>query len=139
MITKLVAERDAAKNIIALLEEEKIALMQGSIERLEEVIAKKTEKIEQLRGLTSQRETVLISQALTPDRNGMETWIKANPSAKDIWEELLQSAQIVSQLSQINEALIRNRLLYTQQALAVLTGASNANPLYGPDGQTVRA
>jgi flagellar biosynthesis/type III secretory pathway chaperone len=51
-------------------------------------------------------------------------------------KRLLELAKAAQQLNQSNGAMIQQRLVNNQKALAVLQATANHASLYGPDGQT---
>lgn len=131
-------ERDAVKAFVAILQREQEALVEGEIERLEALGSCKAQTARQLADLAERRNRCLVSQGLTPDREGMEAWLANGSGAKAAaaWRDLLRQMQAARQLNRTNGEMIAARLRHNQQALAALQDAAGAASLYGPQGQT---
>jgi flagella synthesis protein FlgN len=127
--------------LVAVLQQEQQALVEGDVDRLETLASSKAELLRQLAGLADKHNRYLARQGLRPDRGGMKTWLAKSADAKvaAAWSESLQLAEAVRQLNQTNGAMITARLNHNQEALAALLGAASAASLYGRDGQTLRS
>lgn len=134
---RLGIERDTVKAFLKILQQEQDALTKGEINLLLPLAEKKSGLVTELAKFAGQRNQFLASQGYTPDRKGMEGWLKDNhgSSMAGVWRELLETAGAAQQLNQTNGILINTRLAHNQQALSVLMSAANAAALYGPDGQ----
>jgi flagella synthesis protein FlgN len=115
-------------------------LLDGDIDRLAALAQVKSDKLIALGQLAQQRNSHLLSQSLPADPSGMALWLEASaaaaPTAREAWKRLLELAKAAQQLNQSNGAMIQQRLVNNQKALAVLQATANHASLYGPDGQT---
>jgi len=138
-VAGLEAERAAFQEFVELLKSEENALLQGDIDRLAALAQLKSDRLVELSQLAHQRNSHLLSQSLTADPSGMALWLQANatvaPTAREAWKRLLELAKTAQQLNQSNGAMIQQRLVNNQKALAVLQATANHASLYGPDGQ----
>lgn len=139
-VASLEAERAAFQEFVELLKSEENALLQGDIDRLAALAQLKSDRLVELGQLAHQRNFHLLSQSLPADPSGMALWLQTNaavaPTARAAWERLLELAKTAQQLNQSNGAMIQQRLVNNQKALAVLQATANHASLYGPDGQT---
>lgn len=136
----LVAERDGTAEFVNLLVNEQAVLRDGASDLLDILSRNKAEMAQRLRELAKARERFLVSQGLSPDAAGMQSWITSHP--KDIraaaaWSGMQSLARQARALNQVNGALIEIQLRNHQQKLAALGKASGTHMLYGPQGQTL--
>ncbi len=96
----------------------------------------KTQQVNLLNQLATDRLRSVMALGFTADRLGMEKRMAgADAEAQRAWQAMLDVAAEAHQLNKTNGALIQQRLQHTQQTLAALTAAFNQSNLYGPDGQ----
>lgn len=137
--SNLQLECKATEAFLNILKKEQEALIGGDLERLEALPRDKAEIVMRLAELAKRRDQSLLSQGLSPDRNGMEAFLAGNhatKTAKAEWHELLRLAEAAQQLNQTNGEIIAMRLRQNQQALSTLQSAAGTAPLYGPTGKT---
>lgn len=133
----LADELAAIAKFIALLQQEQQALIAGAQEGYESLATAKLGIADRLNALSAARDQALRQAGLPLGRPGMDTWIAAQPaSVRSAWQSLLTTATEARRLNELNGKIIAERLSNNQQALAILTTATNRASLYGPDGQT---
>ena len=113
----LVAERDAVRAFVTLLEREEDALVRGDLDRL---------------------------AALTPDKASYCTLLEqfearrigAGEAAADdpVWLEILELARRARDLNRTNGIMLQQRSRLAESALRVLLGSARESATYGPDG-----
>lgn len=131
---EIVTERNTLLAFLEVLQSEQDALVHGDAERVGALASEKADLVARLGQLGEECRHRLVSQALTADRDGMESFLRRNPGAAAAWREVLSLAEKAQQLNQTNGLMINTRLGHTRQALAVLHSAADASGLYGPDG-----
>ena len=137
--TNVQAERDVVTVFVKILQQEQDTLVRGEVDPLTDLANQKISLVKQLSDYAEARNQFLRSQGLSPDRNGMEKWLKqhsSNAKIQSMWKDLMKFGQAVQQLNQTNGVLISSRLRHNQKALSLLQSAIQAIDLYGPDGQT---
>lgn len=119
--------------LIAFLEQEKTALVNGEVMKLEPLADEKTRALEALSEKGAERQLLLKRLGLTGVTE-VRSWIADKPAACDAWiclEDTLQKALV---LNQFNGQVINNGLQNAEQALNVLKTAAGASLGYGRDG-----
>lgn len=141
-IDNLKAELEAFKGFCDILRTEQESLLQGHIDNLLALAKLKSDKVQQLTQLASERNRYLELKSLPPDQRGIEVLSQSPFIGEDIaktWHQLIDFAKIAQQLNLSNGIMIETKLQHNQQALAVLQAAANQASLYGPDGKTQAA
>jgi flagella synthesis protein FlgN len=139
LLRSIETEADAVFRFIDLLKQEQSTLTNGDVDSLTKVIEQKNAIAAELGLLAKQRNILLASRGLAPDRAGMEDWCARHPTNSPIrttWSKILSSASEARELNRVNGELIQIRMQNNTQALEALLGASRSFSLYGPDGQT---
>jgi flagella synthesis protein FlgN len=139
LLRTVAAEADAASKFIELLKLEQKALTIGDIDSLSALIPNKGAIASTLASLAVQRNTLLATHKLAPDRGGIEAWLKQHPAEQRMrtaWSQVLTLAEEAHELNRVNGDLIQMRMQHNAQMLEALLGASKALNLYGPDGKT---
>lgn len=130
-------ELAAVAEFTALLQQEQQALVTGVVEGFESLATAKLGIADRLNALSNAREQSLRRAGLPEGRQGMDAWLATQQaSARSDWQSLLNTAAEARRLNELNGKLIAERLSNNQQALSILTAATNRAALYGPDGQT---
>lgn len=133
-LSQLTAEQTMLREFVQLLQSEQATLVGIDTDQLLVFSDQKSGLIARLAAQAKQRREL---QAMLGFGGDVEHWLKSNlPTALDGWHLLQQLAREAQELNRINGELIQVRLRHTQQALTVLTAASNSASLYGADGQT---
>ncbi len=128
-------ERDLTRDFVNVLERERQALRQADVSLLLPLAKDKAQQTQQLAQLADARNHWFAKLGYARDRAGMEQGLKTCPAAANAWRELLQLAEVASELNKVNGILIGQRLRYNQQALSALQAATHVGGLYGSDGQ----
>jgi len=125
----------AARALYELLEVEQQALRGGETDGLPGIVAEKAARVEQLNRLAAERDRVLASRGLSPDRAGMQTALATDPAGREWWNRLLHLASRARERNALNGALIGARLAFANRALAFLNQVATREPgLYTPEG-----
>ena len=142
-LQQLIAQENAAlQAFIEVLKGEQRALSGNDNAELAELPSyaeQKSQQALQLNSLAAQRNALLASESLAPDRSGVERWIEAHPAetnTRDTWSSTLALAAEARELNRLNGELIKIRLQYNSKALEALQGGRHTLDLYGPDGQS---
>lgn len=121
-----------------LLKQEQGALIRGEVDQLLQLSADKSELIEKLSGLSTQRIHLITAAGYENNASGIASYldaIRALTATRDKWSNLLDLAREVDQINRSNGILIDTRLRHNQQTLSVLQSAANPGAsLYGPNG-----
>ncbi|MFY9329906.1 MAG: flagellar protein FlgN [Georgfuchsia sp.] len=133
------AERDALKQCVDLLGHERQLLMDGEVDALADLGARKSMLLESAAKFSSIRERYLSDNGFPGDHDGMEALLHTNPSLHTIWNETLEWARQASILNSVNGALIDMRITHNRSALSVMHQAANSHATYGQDGHMQHA
>lgn len=140
LTTKLVAESAAWQALLAALEQEEQALIDGEADRLPKLIAAKLTHLQTLNQLAGARHKELLASGLSSDPAGMDAWLarQGKPELHAQWEKLQMLDQQAQALNQRIGVLIDMRLNATRQALNVLVqAATSKGGLYDQAGCSV--
>ncbi len=133
------AELNGFGDFQQLLQQEQGVLIKGDVDQLLQLAARKSELIEKLAELSTQRIRLITAASCENSASGIATFldtINAPPATRDMWSKLLELAREVDQINRSNGILIDTRLRHNQQTLSVLQSAANPSAsLYGPNGQ----
>lgn len=133
------SERIGVQALVDALAAERQLLASGEIDRIEETAARKRELLLHIAHLGEQRNRLLQSAGVSPDRSGLQGLLDAHPhcaEARVEWEMLVEGTVKAHRLNQENGALIEAGMRANQQALSVLISAGSASA-YGPGGRTL--
>jgi flagellar biosynthesis/type III secretory pathway chaperone len=115
---------------------EQQALIDGNVDDLAEITEQKNASAEQLNTLADHRMARIKALGFTPDKDGMQKWIRdTGGAASKAWKALLTVAAEVQHINEVNGKLIYTRLQVTERTLSVLLAAVNQANLYGPSGR----
>lgn len=128
------AERAALKQCVDMLGRERQLLMDGDVDTLADLSARKSLLLESTAGFSSQRERYLSENGFPADREGMDALLRASPDLHAIWDETLEWARQAGNLNSMNGALIEARITHNRLALSVMHQAANCHTTYGQDG-----
>ena len=137
IVPGLLAERNALRNFVSLLESEKQVLMGKDVEPLQLLAEGKIRAVDEIRALIRARRGILPVPASENESGPTESWLKSHAAeGLPLWRDIRQLATQAQQLNQANGEMIQIRLRNNQQALGALHNAVNsAQTLYGPNGQ----
>lgn len=129
-------ELNLVRSFITLLQKEQDDLIQGITGRTDSVTLDKSNLVQELAQFGDQRNRYLLSQGLTPDNKGMNTWLEehADQHTATTWFDLIHVARIAHRLNLANGKIIESRLQYCRRACNTLQEAAGATTLYGPEG-----
>jgi flagellar biosynthesis/type III secretory pathway chaperone len=115
---------------------EQQALIDGDVDQLAKITEQKNASAEQLNTLADHRMLRIKALGFTPDKDGMQKWIREAGSAPNkLWKSLLTVAAEIQHINEVNGKLIYTRLQVTERTLSVLLAAVNQANLYGPSGR----
>ncbi|MBZ0106826.1 MAG: flagellar protein FlgN [Sulfuricella denitrificans] len=133
------AEYSGFQEFHHLLKQEQGALIKGDVDLLLQLSASKSDLIEKLTGLSTQRIRLITAAGYENNASGISAYLdaaKVQTATRDRWNKLLDLAREVDQINRSNGILIDTRLRHNQQTLSVLQSAANPSAsLYGPNGQ----
>lgn len=132
------SERVSVQALVEVLVAERQLLTTGNLDGLPELAGRKRELLLHIAHLGERRNRLLERCGATPDRQGMDKLLAANPGAQEPrreWEELLTIAEQAHRLNHANGVFIEAGTRANQQALSVLLSAAHAGT-YGPGGRT---
>lgn len=137
IIPGLLAERDALRKFISLLESEQQILLGQNIEPLQPLADSKIQAVHEISALIRMRRSSLPSPASENESSSTESWLKSHATdGLPVWRDIRQLAGQAQQLNQANGEMIQIKLRSNQQALTALYNAANsAQTLYDPSGQ----
>ncbi len=134
-----VTEEHAALEAFAslLMYEEKALAAVSPLETLPGIVEKKNELTEKLSSLEKARDGHLRQMGLPAGWKGMELAISDDTRLSKQWKLLQEVVQRARRANATNGLMIRIRMNYNQNALAILRGATSraAASVYGPDGR----
>ncbi len=119
-----------------LVYEEKALAAVSPLETLPDIIEKKTELTDKLASLERLRDEQLRDMGLPGGWKGMELAVSDDARLAQQWKLLQSVVERARRANATNGLMIRVRMNYNQNALAILRGGmrQNAN-VYGPDGR----
>jgi flagella synthesis protein FlgN len=126
-------EVSLVSRLIAFLEQEKTALINGEVLKLEPLADEKSRALEALSGKGAERQALLARLGLTGVTE-VRAWAADKPDACDAWVTLEDTLQKALVLNQFNGQVINNGLQNAEQALNVLKTAAASTLSYGRDG-----
>jgi flagellar biosynthesis protein FlgN len=125
-----------AHRLHSVLKDENAALTTGDDAVLLELTGLKTELLQQLEALEHER-LHLVGELRTGSKHAPFAMVRAltpYPAALTAWDDAVETLKACRALNEANGTTVELRLRQVRQALALLTGASPAAGLYGPQG-----
>jgi flagella synthesis protein FlgN len=135
LLDALAQERCAAEALVALLREEQCALVAGEADRVAEGLPEKAAQLARLAGLGERRTALLRALGIAADPAAVERGFAAREDLLQHWRGLLAASREAWRQNTINGALISERLLANQNALAAISPPGRS--LYGRHGRSV--
>ncbi|MET0232725.1 MAG: flagellar protein FlgN [Rhodanobacteraceae bacterium] len=126
----------AAHRLHAVLKDENQVLASGDDTALLALTGAKTELLQQIEALEGER-MHLVGELRTGPRHAPFAMVRAltpYPAALTAWDDAVATLKACRALNEANGTTVELRLRQVRQALALLTGASPAAGLYGPQG-----
>lgn len=120
-----------------LMYEEKALAAVSPLETLPGIVEQKTELTDKLASLEKTRDAQLQQMGLPAGWKGMELAIADDTRLAKQWQLLQGVVQRARRANATNGLMIRIRMNYNQNALAILRGATSRHSasVYGPDGR----
>lgn len=133
--THLDAQITRLNQLQELLEQEQSMLSAGTIDgaELEQVAHAKSALHQEIESAEQQRIKAQQKLGFAADSKGAQQAAQ-QAGCLEIWERLLQAAERVAKMNQLNGELIQHRLHHNQHMLNILRDASGGGQLYGSDG-----
>lgn len=119
--------RLACTELEQALHDERDALDRADADALDTAGARKAAHLQRLEVLDAERRHL----AAHPDADA-----QASP---DGWGDLVAHLDVCRRLNTVNGRIVESRLTHVREAIALITGAERAVPLYGPGGERVQA
>lgn len=136
ILTALIAERDALRGFVSLLEQEQNALVENDTDKLLQLAEQKSASASALTELVETRHHLLQQTLPKLNAAAIQIWMQtSNKAAWPVWQNIRIFAERARQLNQSSGELIHLKLRHNQQALTVLDNASQKSNVYGSDGQ----
>lgn len=135
---RLAEELAALEEFHTLLREEREVLQAVAVDRLPNLVSRKSALTARLAALLAAREHALEAAGHAPGRDGMDDWINKRAGGTESasrWRRLLELAVAARQEHETNGRLIMTHLQFNKQALSTLLAAAGSPLTYGPDGQ----
>lgn len=129
--------------LIDLMKQEQQFLVAANTDGLDTLTPLKTELVEQMGTLATQRHKILQADGFAPSESGMQGWVArtADATISASWTRVLERMREAKELNRINGMLINKQMMHNQILLqAMRTPADAADTgFYGPSGQTTTA
>ncbi len=127
----IVRQQLNAEQLLALLEQERQALLEATPERLMELIAAKEEQARVMTETQNQLLTLARSHDYSGPQRGLNQFIQDSDASGRLvpeWEALLQSAEQCRKLNESNGATVNLKKRFTESGLAILHGQIDPQP-----------
>jgi flagella synthesis protein FlgN len=137
--TCLREELGAMASLANVLIKEQAALIDGNVEKLNEITSEKSQLLAALSQLEKERNFCLIHLGYSPDVKGMQDYLyQVETDAADLqsWDELMQISKIAKENNRTNGLLINRQITRNHGALNILQQNTSAGNMYGPTGQS---
>lgn len=134
------AELDAATSLLAILENERQALITSDFATINELNTQKQPFIIELEGLGRNREALLKMAGFPGGKQGMDAFIENQDASTQsgmlqILEKLKQTAKVCRSNNQINGGIVNVNRQFLVRALNILRGREAEASAYGPGGE----
>ncbi len=134
----LQAEIKQVQVLLELLTEEYELLQNTSPEPLERLIKIKQQQIEKLETTVIQQNLFLQQQEISPDRAGIESFIKNSPldsPIRELWKEFEQLLEASRKQNEINGSMLVQSRQQVTNTLNLLRGVTQEQRTYGRSGE----
>ena len=139
MLSQLLAQEERAlERFLAVLEEERRALLAGEAEAIAAAVEEKNRVAETLQNCSRQKLLLAAKSTGKTDEEAalvLQEWMQ-EPSLAPAWERIRALAERCRRANLENGTFIRERLAVNQQALDVLLGAQERLTTYDALGTT---
>ncbi len=138
-LTTLNDEYALISSLVELMKQEQRFLINIDIDGLAQLTPVKSQQIQDMAALSTQRHRALGKLGIAADESGMEAWLAtADADAQALWQQVLTHTAEAKELNRVNGMLIAKQMAHTQtimQAMRTPTAAVD-DSVYGPNGQT---
>ena len=130
-------ERQLAARLLDVLASELGILTSGEIDRMEDLLERKSSLIQQLSQASHKRHLTLAEIGYSADEAGMHQWLQHQHSDNLTirWSEFQDLLTRGKEANRVNGLLINKHFNRNKQVLDVLQGVRQTGQFYGPDGQ----
>lgn len=139
LLSQLLAQEERAlERFLAVLEEERRALLAGEAEAISAAVEEKNRIAETLQNCARQKLLLAAKSTGKTDEEAahvLQEWMQ-EPSLAPVWERIRTLAERCQRANLENGTFIRERLALNQQALDVLLGAQERLTTYDALGTT---
>lgn len=139
LLSQLLAQEERAlERFLAVLEEERRALLAGEVEAITSSVERKNEITESLQNCGRQKLLLAAKSTGKTEQEAaavLQQWMQ-EPSIAPVWERIRTLAERCRRANLENGTFIRERLAVNQQALDVLLGAQERLTTYDALGTT---
>lgn len=140
MLSIMLAELDAATSLLALLEQERQALIKSDFVTINEMNTQKQPFIVELERLGRNRDALLKMAGFPAGKQGMDAFVDNQDAATqsrltDTLNHLKQAAKVCRSNNQINGGIVNVNRQFLVRALNILRGREAEASAYGPGGE----
>ena len=130
-------ERQLAARLLDELASELGILTSGEIDRMEDLLERKSGLIQHLSQASHKRYQALAEIGFSADETGMQQWLQQQHSENLTirWNEFQDLLTRGKEANRVNGLLINKHFNRNKQVLDVLHGTRQTGQFYGPDGQ----
>jgi len=126
--------------LIDLMKQEQQFLVAANTDGLATLTPLKTQLIDHMAALATQRHQSLAQEGFAASETGMTSWLvrMSNPTIDAGWQQLLARTADAKELNRVNGMLINKHMAHNQgliNAMRTPAGAADTS-FYGPQGQT---
>lgn len=127
-----------ANELLELLTREQTHLIMMKIESIEAMLSEKAALLQKISVTAKNRYDMLASNHFEANEEGMLKWLKLqnNPEINSKWVGFQKVLNQAKEMNRLNGMLINKHFNRNQQLLNTLQGNSNADSVYGRDGQS---
>jgi flagella synthesis protein FlgN len=136
----LQAEHRTAKQLLAILTQERAALVHSDSEAMTQLTASKQPLVVQLEQLSRHREAVLKEEGFSSGKEGLEAFIANQEGTQasqlnQLMDALKRIALECQDNNQINGGIVNVNRQYLHRSMSILRGGEMEVTSYGPGGE----
>ena len=133
LLDRLRQEHSAIGEFLILLDQEAEAMIYGRFSELPGLAGRKSDAVDKVAYMRSQREAIQVTLGYAADRSGIDAATSAGGTALQyVWRVLQERAAQAHEFNHRNGVMIHTHLDFTRNAISFLQ--ASGKPLYGPDG-----
>lgn len=139
LLRLLAALQQALGRLLALLEQEQLALRDKNIDSMEKIAADKEAISAEVEQLEQQRQQLCEQFKIAPDHGGLTQFLHGIPAlvarrVQERWQAISEIGAACLEQNQVNGIVVAHQQRHTQDALAILRGAVTSSELYSAKG-----